>query len=121
MVLAMIETWFVVKEGIKVGEKSPLNILVIGQCVASVHAAFEGTTCDHFHQLITLLLMMIARLSLPGSAQRRHTAETPLPTCAQNPQFTTHEPSTAPHATPAPATAAAVYTNTLATQNAWIS
>ena len=56
-----------------------------------------------------------------SSAQRRHTAETPRPTCTQNPHFTTHEPSTAPHATPAPATAAAVYTNTLATQNPWIS
>lgn len=116
MVLAMIERWFVVKEEIKAGENSPLN--VIGQCLASTHAALEGTTCDHFHQFITILLITDFRCSVLRNVG---TAETTRPTRTQNPHFTTHEPSTAPHATPAPATAAAVYTNTLATQNPWIS
>ena len=117
MVLAMIERWFVVKQEIKAGENSPLN--VIGQCLASTHAALEGTTCDHFHQFITILLITDFRCSVlrnVGTQLRQH-----APHVRKIHTFTTHEPSTAPHATPAPATAAAVYTNTLATQNPWIS
>ena len=73
MVLAMIERWFVVKEEIKAGENSPLN--VIGQCLASTHAALEGTTCDHFHQFITLLLITDFRCSVlrnVGTQLRQH-------------------------------------------------